>query len=337
MAKVIKISNQINTKLNLKANIVLLGDGFESQSDFLDLCNEFKRKFLKYSPFSILNNIEDVINIYSVLWTQSDFEKFSNSEMPNSILELEINNANNSVDFNKKRLLEIIKTFSTNKNLFNEEYNKLFNAQIISKLNPNTLVAVLVPNNEYEENLIELEGFLEDDRFYFVLTSVNQFWEQIIIRAFCKLLGLANEYTFDTSEYFEPKDINSILMIDLEIPNLLYYDNLSVAQVDLKKWNHLISSDSSIKNDGIKTSDSRFQYSSEKIELWEGGGGYETKVYRSSQDCLMRRQIGNQDRPVKKTKVPLCLICETYIRNKLIEISQHNSENYFDFRHGSIK
>jgi hypothetical protein len=53
----------------------------------------------------------------------------------------------------------------------------------------------------------------------------------------------------------------------------------------------------------------------EKPEFWEGAGGFRTKVYRSSFDCLQRRQIGNALLPVRQNLVEFCPVCLNFLAN----------------------
>ena len=51
-----------------------------------------------------------------------------------------------------------------------------------------------------------------------------------------------------------------------------------------------------------------------RIEFWEGGGGFRTKVWRAAHDCLMRRRFGDATLSVRSAKVSFCPACRYYLR-----------------------
>lgn len=54
-----------------------------------------------------------------------------------------------------------------------------------------------------------------------------------------------------------------------------------------------------------------------KVELWEGGGGFRTNIWRSARDCLMRRRISDPSLPVRAGRVPFCPACHHFLRSTI--------------------
>ena len=179
---------------------------------------------------------------------------------------------------------------------------------------PNT-----VPNGELEN--------LQLDQYYFVASTLDNFYEQIVIRSLSKIVGLGNEFDLNGQEYEQP-DSQTMELINASFPNLLsteYASNLTENSVDFK-WRpffpsyatspvtiHPHPTDGTVADRNLPT----IPFSYKSIELWEGGVGYRQKVYRSAIDCLQRRKIGDPTLPIKTNRVSLCPICMLYLE-KLI-------------------
>jgi hypothetical protein len=48
-----------------------------------------------------------------------------------------------------------------------------------------------------------------------------------------------------------------------------------------------------------------------EAEFWEGGDGFQTKVYRTAKDCLMRRRLSDMSALLRARRIPFCLACRT--------------------------
>lgn len=56
----------------------------------------------------------------------------------------------------------------------------------------------------------------------------------------------------------------------------------------------------------------------ETIEaFWEGGGGFHKHIYRSHEDCVMRRQLGHPTLPLRVDDIDFCPACKFLIRSRL--------------------
>ncbi len=183
-----------------------------------------------------------------------------------------------------------------------------------------SLIVVLAPSNQTAPNGGEYEHSPAFDDFYFIATTKDKYWHQVILRAMGKSLGLGDEFELAGPNNIEPSNPEEVIYY----PNLQYLDPFPTSTVNRGlKWYPLLSStqrSQSLSPKGISGSNDDDQTfppyptSKKKVEFWEGGGGFQTKVYRSSKDCLMRRQIGNLDSPIRDMEIPFCFVCKNHFK-----------------------
>lgn len=185
-----------------------------------------------------------------------------------------------------------------------------------------TLVIMLLPPLSGYPLGTELENTPSEDDYYCVATSQDGEWQQVIIRALCKLIGLADEFESDGDEFLEPSDENLRELIFY--PNVQYFESAPLSLSSDIKWYKLLSlterglpfqvhqksGPADIADHTIV--ETLISYS--KPTLWEGAAGYRTKVYRSSKDCLLRREIGSRSLPLRSEKVAFCPVCFYFIK-----------------------
>lgn len=168
---------------------------------------------------------------------------------------------------------------------------------------------------------------LTTNQYYYTATTLDSWYEQIILRSLFKVLGLGDEFDLLGVDYSEPDEENGQILNFL-YPNLYYTTNsnqITPLSPDFKWASYFTSFDTNVipvhphpsNGDNINRLLPEIPYSYKSIELWEGGGGFRKNVYRSAEDCLLRRRIGDSSLPVKSTKISLCPICEFYLRNNI--------------------
>lgn len=208
----------------------------------------------------------------------------------------------------------------------------------VSLINANLIVLLLPPiGGDGFENIFFSN---EIKNTCFVATTCDGVWEQIIIRAICKIIGLEDEFYLDSAQPVYPDRFTGSI-IESYIPNLLYSNTSADTLTALDtKWEKLMF----VPNKNLKIH--RFDQNSnqpdlnpleinfapEEIEMWEGGGGYKNHVFRAAKDCLMRRCIGDKKRPVRTSKVSLCPACENYLRTLILEFGRRNNIEELQFR-----
>lgn len=167
-------------------------------------------------------------------------------------------------------------------------------------------------------------------------TICDEYWEQTVTNMIGKLIGLQDESEYPGSSYLSPPSEIDGLLISSASPNLLYFnDDPDFVSFRNTKWNILSENFKDVKQVIRKKTERsptmpdytipQYQYSPEKVELWEGGGGYRTKVYRSAQDCLMRRRFGDKNLSLRKEELPLCPVCEALFRQALFSSEAFNT------------
>lgn len=311
---------------------------FKTDDLFYDQIRALSKKMSAYYPFNILSDA-DFFSIYTLFDPESNPVSLSLTNIPS--IGLTFNKAIGKIEINTKNFstkLEAIKI-----NSISSEHNL---KQVLKGNNLSAskclLVVLLPPQGEggFES---EFESTSEDD-FYFIATSCDSNWEQVIIRSMCKLMGLGDEFEYSDLDFEQPDSHIGKKMNYLH-PNLMYLDTAftSVPSADTK-WGllckkvgfdfpirkapgHPLQADMSIPSRNFIPND---------IELWEGGGGYRTKIYRSAHDCLMRRQIGNKNLPVRGSEVPLCPVCSAYVLQQILEFGRKRGEPSLHFK-GFIK
>lgn len=172
----------------------------------------------------------------------------------------------------------------------------------------------------------EFENLIAN-QYYYVATTLDNFYEQAILRAVFRLWGLGDEFELDGNGFLEPDDEVGTT-INFLFPNLFYTANLNLISPSTPdfKWRNLFTSFDSTTitthphPGSVNTPDRTLPsipFSYRKIELWEGGGGFRKKIYRVAQDCLLRRRIGDPTLPVKEKKIALCPVCEFSINKEI--------------------
>lgn len=308
--------------------LVLIAEGYTAaqESQFHKDVDQAYKKVIDYCSLINLKLHNNSISLYTLFIPSlnSGIATSAAGAVNRTVFESYITSGKLYLNYNKvKAVLEdsyFNKLGTEDSNLknkmlfFNEEHNNALNLAIPIFIFP-----------KIASQVGELENQTEN-QYYFVATTLENFYEQVILRALFKILGLGDEFDLSGTEYLEPNEEIGVT-IDAMYPNLLYStDAANIKPTDENfKWNVLFTSfnTSSVPvhphPGAANTPDRTFPsipFSYKTIELWEGGGGYRKKIYRAAHDCLLRRKIGDTTLPVKTKRVALCPICELSL-NKL--------------------
>jgi len=316
----LKIINTYNTSSNYSTlKLFILSEGYVNQKSFYTDCTNLQKKILSHTPFNILINASFIES--SLIYIASEhhgpyLETFGNNLRLN--FDTVLNEKSQLLTLNLSKLKDVLTDLES---------------QAISPLDGLSLKDVIIVVLTPSVSTNGIGGSVEylsqsDDDPSFVATTTDGYWEQVVIRAIGRYFGLGDEFELDGADYLEPKLGNGVI-IDEFRPNLIY-DDFSLESMDLAdtKWNALIPSNLKNQeqeihrhvNHPLHADDTISSYSSINSNvLWEGGGGFRTKIYRYAHDCLMRRRIGSKSLSIKTSKVPLCHICESYIRYKIMQ------------------
>lgn len=328
MAKVKKIfPAQVGNTVKNSFKIFFVAEGYlkTEYGLFLSDCIETIHRILKTPPFNLLRIRPNFLSVYAIFKDSTNSGPAIDTTPSNnrSVLESKLNSSNGILEINYTKLEDILKTIKIP--YLDESINF---TDIAKKGVPNMgilgdLIVVLLPELATSNAKGgEYENPLDKDQYYFVATTKNKEWYQIILHGLGKTLGLNVEYELDGNDFEEPPT-------DVPISfnkNLTSFENMTADLANAKtNWSSLFSATQRVQAISIHPNNSSSGIPStniniipetpEKIEFWEGGGGYRKKVYRSAKDCLMRRQIGNTSLPVREQKMPLCFVCRNIIKN----------------------
>lgn len=189
-----------------------------------------------------------------------------------------------------------------------------------------TLVVLLLPALTGHPDGAEMTNSPTDTDYSFMATTTDKLWHQVVIRGICKTVGLGDEYELDgAAQATPPIDPTLGDYPDILPFNLFYSATVPGTAQDNVEWLPLFSSTQRSgpvavhPKSGIPTGP---DYTLEDpplyhpgIEFWEGGGGYWTRIYRSAQDCLLRRRVGFPQLPLRQQPLTFCPACYHYLKN----------------------
>lgn len=304
--------------------LIFVSEGYTAAEENLFFANviDLWDNLMKYYPLSMISANANKLSLYAfftpsqnhgysptypVTTGRTAFESYYNA----SNLSLQINNslADNFLD--QSFVKEGVNDNSISEGLFKFE---------IKSSPANTLVIILLPSS----NVSTAEAEIIDTNYYYkIITTFDNFCEQLIIRAIGKLTGLGDEYDLPGANYLIPS-FALAEQVHAFYPNLIHIQNNNAPNpsVDLDfKWRYYFpnsynqtvpihtNSNPNVENRNLPLVPLTY----DNIELWEGGLGYRTKIFRSATDCLMRRKIGDATLPLKSKKIGLCPICKNHL------------------------
>jgi len=327
------INPAINTLNNSSLKLFILSEGYPNQKSFYNDCSNLKKKILSHTPFNILTDASFIESFLFYIPTEHHgpyLDAYSNNLRLN--FDTVLNEENQLLTLNLSKLKNILA------DLESQAGSTLDGASlkdgIIVVLTPSVSTNAIGGSFEYLSQ--------SDDDPSSVATTTDGYWEQVVIRAICRYIGLGDEFELDGADFLEPELGNGFIIDELR-PNLIY-DPTTLESMDLAdtKWQALIPSVLKNGEQEIHRHENYPHYADETFNpysysmsgnvLWEGGGGFRSKIYRYAHDCIMRRRIGSKNLPIKTTKVPLCHICESYMRHKIMQGAKTKSDEplYFN-------
>ncbi|MEZ4684670.1 MAG: hypothetical protein R3B47_00930 [Bacteroidia bacterium] len=304
-----KLIYSIAAQRSKQLKIVFVPEGFSSEQNYIQICKDFIVDLQGHYPFNFLIN-NDLIEIYSLF---PDIESTPSGSLNHSILETEINNF--QIEVNRDIVSSIIEN-----SYFNDSpgeairlSDQIHNGEVEKSLNL-CLVIVLLPKmgSEFPYGIAQ-EFPASSDDYFFIATSVDNLWYQIVLRTICRIIGLGDEFYAGDGIVSSPNEFEGTY-IDTFFPNLLYLEsNPKTINIQDSKWKKYYSNiqSSLIVNDNAEVN-SIYSYMSEDVEAWVGGGSFEKKIFRSYGDCLLSYEINNELRPLRNSRKVLCRLCESY-------------------------
>lgn len=309
-------------------SLVFIAEGYTAAQEtqfYQDVDQAFQR-MLDYHNLINLRLNNNSLSIYTlfVASSQSGIASNQTEAINRTVFESYLSNG---LHLNYNKVKDVLEDTYFDNDL--SERSKLIDRLLIfdSDRNQNLKEAIPVFIFPYNATQIgEIENF-ESNTYYYIATTLDNYYEQVILRSLFRILGLGDEFELEGSDYLTP-DEETGAVINGGIPNLIYSLNPnSFTPLSTEfKWRGLFTSFDTTAisvhpHPGLDNIPDytlpTIPFSYENIELWEGGGYFRKNVYRSAYDCLLRRRIGYSDLPVKEQKVALCPLCQMYLYKRL--------------------
>jgi len=311
-------------------NVVFISEGYTSGQEraFYEDCQITIKQFQGIAPFNLLDQSINRIHFYSHFAASNNSGPSIDSTpaADRTLLQSQLNTTTQLLSLDMALLHSLVETLEFYDYAGNRFVSLLDTIQALGPVPHVTqsLVVVLLP--QVNGNGGEVEYWPSDeDEFYFIGMTQNGNWSQVLARSVAMKLGLAVEADRDGTDFLAPAAMLGTLM-NAFTRNVVYVPNTTnFLFTPQHAWYGLIPA--ALKEEPVSVHghphpttgrDLSIQDHPESyhhIELWEGAGGYRTKIYRSAKDCLMRREIGNTALPVRNTRVPFCFVCRHYLKN----------------------
>ncbi|MDR3679524.1 MAG: M64 family metallopeptidase [Flavipsychrobacter sp.] len=313
-------------------NIMVISEGYTSaeQGQFYQDAVNLWFKLMEFYPLSISANRAINISLYA-LFQASTNHGYAPSGPPTSgrtLFDSYYDSTNHKLIFDTT----LVDTFLDNCFVTEDSTNypvnsRLFKGTITASMY-STLVFVLLPASSTTSAEVEV---IDTNHYYFIASSYDGYCEQILARTFGRLIGLGDEFELAGTNYAEPPLTPTPLgpVLNVTYPNLYYLYNSTTppnptTDTNFKWRNYFVNTynttltmhphtTGSLPDTSIPTVNVNY----DSIQLWEGGGSYRGKVYRSAKDCLMRRQVGNVSLPTKALRVNFCPVCTKFLKDLL--------------------
>jgi len=184
-----------------------------------------------------------------------------------------------------------------------------------------TLLVVLLPSVAGQPAGGEFYSVPGPKDVHYLAVSKDGFYQQAVARGIAAQVGLGDEFELPGTANLEPGTAG---FAQTAAYNLQVFEGAPPSPIDSSSQWYALSGvsernsttgvhakvDPTMPDVTIDAAPAR----QPRIEFWEGGGGFRTKVWRSAHDCLMRRRFGDATLPVRSAKVSFCPACRYYLR-----------------------
>lgn len=197
----------------------------------------------------------------------------------------------------------------------------------------NSINILLFPNKlpvGVSSNGIEVDLSLDPNpNIKLYMLSASSTSGKFIARAIAQAMGLHSESPYSSPQKTTPSTLEERMPFAYA-PNLVYLPNISnpyIPNWDFKWYKDIESGNflNGIRVHHLPSGISANKIDSPRVELWEGGGGFEKDVYRSAEFCLMNSTVGGPNK-VENAHDHFCPVCTNYITNLL----SRTNNNVFD-------
>lgn len=303
--------------------IVLLAEGFQGDQRraFQDVCREFVLRFLSTPPFQLTRQNPDWVTVLGGFVPSAEVGAAIGQPMAGrTAFDSAYDPVERALSIDQQRVNDLLGSPQTSVPFADGALplSDLYTPGSPGLSRFGTLIAILMPPIGAEPEGVSYEPVVAPEDFHFVATTTDHRWEQVVIRGVCAALGLGDEFDLPQPEFAVPP--NGAL--DAGSINLQFFDEPPASNREAGlKWSNFLTAAEKHASAIVhpRTEDSAtftlptVPATPSTIEFWEGAGRYRSKIYRSAEDCLMRRRIGDRSKPVADGLVPLCRVCRTYL------------------------
>jgi hypothetical protein len=165
------------------------------------------------------------------------------------------------------------------------------------------LIVLLLPDNGTGAQMEHLPA--SQNEYHFAAMTTDSHWQQLVLRVLAGLLGLQDEADGPATAPATAEDKLQLGFNSDYLPD-------GPASATRRKWRTLgANAATPVHAHSGTPAVATYPASPSDVEFWEGSGGFQTRVYRSASDCLMRRRLTDSSASLRARRIPLCLACRT--------------------------
>lgn len=309
-------------------NIVFIAEGYTENHElqFTKDCLSCVKRLKDIFPFNRLKQQVGAINFFSC-FVPSDNEGpvVNSSAIANrTFLESTLDTSTNIISINNQLFLDLcndLEYFDPTLDDFVAVNDYDNDAPIIS-----IMPFILIPANESSYpnggELLLLSENSPEEVGILACTADNHF-ENILAQFIGYTVGLGAEYDMPGNDFLAPTDDERKGVI---LSHLNLITESEIEEIESSRWSKFLTKSSIDSGIDIHSHPNSSNPNRElltpfltttNIQLWEGGAGFRTGVFRSAEDCIMRRKVGDVELPIKQDRLGFCPICRNIIQNRI--------------------
>jgi hypothetical protein len=303
--------------------VVFLSEGYllQEQHLFTGACIEFVERMLGIPPFNLTRINPHWLSVYRLFVPSANAGPASGSSSPGrTAFESAIDPATGVLSVNAARVVAEVTAAQLRVGTAQVPLSELILPGSAVGYTTGTLLVVLLPRVLTPAAGADAEHMPADGEYHFVATTRNGEWHQVVVRGMAAVLGLGDEFELSGTDHLAPADAS----IATKLPyNLEYFPTPPPTNGSALRWRSLFTPAQLSQPPMVhgKTGAPAapdvtlpaFPLSPDGAELWEGGGGYRTQVYRTARDCLMRRRCGDPILALRQAPVGFCPACRRFL------------------------
>jgi len=308
--------------------LIFVAEGYlaAESAGFIGDCLAFVDNLIQMAPFNLSRINPSWLSVFTAFTPSGNSGPSIDTAatIDRTAFESTYMSATGALTFNQTKVNAFLDSLQFDDIFGQEDFNDVVGKGMPLPARNVSLVVILLPPLSGHPDGAETENTPTDDDYYFVATTTDKLWHQVVIRGLCQNIGLGDEFELDGATWaapvVDPADGTMLLPF-----NLFYSPTTPGTAQDCLQWLPYFSS---TQRSGPVTAHPKSgipanpDYTLEDpplyhpvIEYWEGGGGYRSQVFRSAQDCLLRRRIGFTQLPLREQPLSFCPACYHFLKN----------------------